>query len=102
MLDEWDVKSAFLKVDAYMEGAGELFLENVRGNEPKLPFGHKTWRRFVMMLRLWYLKLNKVVRGSLTLGGHCDLPRGRLVARRKCSSPGQHDWPLELDLVLVS
>ncbi|CAK9000166.1 unnamed protein product [Durusdinium trenchii] len=36
-----DVKSAFLKGDAYMEGSRELFLENVRGDEPKLPFGNQ-------------------------------------------------------------
>ena len=34
-----DVKSAFLKGDAYVDGQRELFLENVRGDDPKLPFG---------------------------------------------------------------
>ena len=60
-----DVKSAFLKGDAYMEGSRELFLENVRGDEPKLPFGNQLAkiRKGVFGLadapRQWYLKLNK-------------------------------------------
>ena len=60
-----DVKSAFLKGDAYMEGTRELFLENVKGDDPKLPFGNQLAkiRKGVFGLadapRQWYLKLNQ-------------------------------------------
>ena len=60
-----DVKSAFLKGDAYVDGQRELFLENAKGDEPKLPFGNSLARirKGVFGLsdapRQWCLRLNK-------------------------------------------
>ena len=61
-----DIKSAFMKGDAYMDGTRELFMENIRGalDEPRLPFpGLARIRKGVFGLsdapRRWYLRLNK-------------------------------------------
>ena len=65
-----DVKSAFLKGDAYVDGQRELFLENVKGEEPKLPFGSclAKIRKGVFGLsdapRQWYLRLNKSLQAA--------------------------------------
>ena len=64
-----DVKSAFLKGDAYMDGSRELYLENVKGapGEPRLPFGNALAkiRKGVFGLadapRQWYLRLNRAL-----------------------------------------
>ncbi|CAL1128158.1 unnamed protein product [Cladocopium goreaui] len=61
-----DIKSAFMKGDAYMDGTRELFMENIRGasDELRLPFpGLARIRKGVFGLsdapRRWYLRLNK-------------------------------------------
>ena len=65
-----DGKSAFLKGDAYVDGQRELFLENVKGEEPKLPFGSclAKIRKGVFGLsdapRQWYLRLNKSLQAA--------------------------------------
>ncbi|CAK9081636.1 unnamed protein product [Durusdinium trenchii] len=65
-----DVKSAFLKGDAYVDGQRELFLENVRGDDPKLPFGDclAKIRKGVFGLsdapRQWYLRLNRSLQAA--------------------------------------
>ena len=65
-----DVKSAFLKGDAYVDGQRELFLENVRGDDPKLPFGNclAKIRKGVFGLsdapRQWYLRLNRSLQAA--------------------------------------
>lgn len=61
-----DIKSAFMKGDAYLEGTREPFMENIRGalGEPRLPFpGLARIRKGVFGFsdapRGWYLRLNK-------------------------------------------
>ncbi|CAK8992833.1 unnamed protein product, partial [Durusdinium trenchii] len=58
------------KEDAYVDGQRELFLENVKGEEPKLPFGSclAKIRKGVFGLsdapRQWYLRLNKSLQAA--------------------------------------
>ncbi|CAK9063210.1 unnamed protein product, partial [Durusdinium trenchii] len=73
-----DVKSAFLKGDAYVDGQRELFLENVRGDDPKLPFGNALAkiRKGVFGLadapRQWYLRLNRSLQAAGIILSHVD------------------------------